>query len=340
MSTPTQKTMTLKVSATSAPKRVHQYGNEYIVIPVVAAKEGVMNGVYYSEDLFKRTLNAWEHTPVVLYHPKNEIGEDVTARTLDVIHKRGLGTFQNVSVSEKKLLGEFWLEVWKTSRIVGEIILAEIEAGTPMDVSIGVFASTNEEKGKHGEDEYTEVMTELFPDHVALLYKQEGACSLEKGCGTMKTNCECQEPKASETEKPKAFDAFKKFLSAMAGEDEAAKKGDEPVEDEKKEVVAPKEEAAETEQKEEKAEEIISSEAKEALAYCAKQKDEKIASIVANSKMTKEELKVLSLEALGKLEAGLTPANYSGRALNTNSTEQDAYTPPTIFDIVKTKGAN
>jgi hypothetical protein len=97
-----------------------------------------------------------------------------------------------------------------------------------MDVSTGLYPNIDESAvGTHNGERYTGTVTEIYPDHLALLPNEQGACSKEKGCGThIHTNCKgkptCSCKLKAEQAKPSiwsnAFQLVKGALGFRANE--------------------------------------------------------------------------------------------------------------------------
>ena len=323
--------------------RYEEEGTFY-VIPVVAAKVGVMNRAYYPESVFSIFAEIWEDTPVLAGHPKDEKGSYVSGRSRKYLNQLEIGRFRNTEYSDSKLKGEFWLSSWKSEQILGKIGLERIVNAEPMDVSIGVLAVYEEQKGVFENEEYDVTILEAYPDHVALLLNEEGACSQEKGCGTFRYNskekgsenmrkeCSC-EPKDDQKDTKGMLNSFLEALSSMVQAKE--------VNTTKVEVLSNEGEVQVSEPKKE----VLSNEVKEAMDFLAKEKQEHIEMLSNSSKLTdeeKQELNGFSLKVLKKLVETVKREeevkSYEGRAnvQNTNTTSKLAGL--SIEELVGIKG--
>jgi hypothetical protein len=89
-------------------------GREFMVAPVVALVDGVMNDELVPLEEFGRFPEAWNGIPVPLGHPTVR-GVYVSANRLDVDN---VGRFYNAEIEDGKLKGELWLDVSKRIREV------------------------------------------------------------------------------------------------------------------------------------------------------------------------------------------------------------------------------
>ena len=95
-----------RANVVSKVERREQNGSAYIVAPVVALIEGVMNDELVPQQEFGRFVEAWNGIPIPIGHPKLR-GAFVSANRLDVAN---VGRFYNAEVKDGKLKGELWLD--------------------------------------------------------------------------------------------------------------------------------------------------------------------------------------------------------------------------------------
>lgn len=163
-------------------------GREYIVAPMTLIVPGVLPGskgpLYYPQDELAKDPHAWNHMPVVVNHPFHN-GRPVSARRPDIIEKFGIGFVFNTEMSTK-LIAEGWFDVEKTRQVDGRI-LTSLEAGTPLELSTGLF--TKDEPAHNGAayngTPYVATARDYRPDHLAILPDQQGACGIRDGCGVL-----------------------------------------------------------------------------------------------------------------------------------------------------------
>jgi hypothetical protein len=151
---------------------------------------GVLNGskgpLYYPSDEIAKNYLAWNGMPIVLNHPTDN-GNHVSARDPKVLDKFQIGQVFNSRINGKgKLQADAWFDVERT-RLVDRRVLANLEAGKPIELSTGLF--TDNEPAPQGVTfngkPYSEIARNYVPDHLAVLPDQTGACSIKDGCGIM-----------------------------------------------------------------------------------------------------------------------------------------------------------
>lgn len=164
-------------------------GVDYLVGPVVMAREIVMNGLFYPAKEIAASVPHWNNRPVVVSHPKDAEGEYISANEVEVLDKTGAGLLFNTSFDKKttKLKADVWLKVSKLSTFPA--VNKSIEDGEMMEVSTGVFVEKVPMAGTFGDRDYTAIAVNYKPDHLALLPGDVGACSIKDGAGFPRVNC-------------------------------------------------------------------------------------------------------------------------------------------------------
>jgi hypothetical protein len=158
---------------------------QYYVVPVVMMLEGVHHGsggplLHKAENLSQNT-EKWNGIPVVISHPQNDQGEYISAYDEQAL-SRHVGIIQNTRFEDGKLKADAYISVQKVAA-VSPRALTYIQTQHPMDVSVGVYNLVQEEDGVWNDETYTGIVTEYYPDHLALLPDEVGACSWDDGCG-------------------------------------------------------------------------------------------------------------------------------------------------------------
>jgi hypothetical protein len=195
-------------NAISSTKEITHGGRRYLVSPVVALREGILNGVYVSAIEFGKHVQSWSGRPVPLGHPKNE-GGYISANSPDVWANDVPGHLWNVEADGDKLRGEIWIDLAK-AEMMGEraqSIVNRLRANQPVEVSTGYFADHDSVSGVWNGKPYLGTARNIRPDHLALLPDEVGACSWADGCGTPRVNAKSEEPMVEET------GLFERFLS-------------------------------------------------------------------------------------------------------------------------------
>lgn len=163
-------------------------GKNYIVVPTVMLTEGVHRGsegpLLYTQNNISKSMRAWDHKPVVLYHPMLN-GEGVSACLPSIIESQKLGVVLNTNF-DGRLTTETWLDVAKCNQLDPRVI-ESVQAGKTMEVSTGLYHETDMTKpGAWQNESYTGVVQNILPDHLAILPDQIGACSVADGAGLLR----------------------------------------------------------------------------------------------------------------------------------------------------------
>lgn len=340
------RTFTTNLGA--ATRRETLDGVEYLVAPVVMARDGVeMNGAFLAAN--EMWAETWNGVPVTLGHPVGADGAPLSAAASPGIFAQSVGTIFNTRVTQDgRLLAEAWINVQRAESAAPGLVEA-IESDTlKIQVSTGYFSETETRDGRT-------YHVKVRPDHLALLPNEEGACNWNDGCGlranekkTMNqkvseafqslakalglranTNCQCEDQSMATNDVKKQAESFLKanmltsaqfkMLSEMDADQQTmashllAALGEKAA----KAEPAVKEEVEEVEETEGKVE-ALSEDDKMALNHARKVFNEHRASLVAritaNSAMTADQLKDMPVATLETIANGLKPApDYTGQ---------------------------
>lgn len=160
-------------------------GRDYTVVPVVLIKDGVFTAnagaLFYPPAVNSKKPDAWNQRPMVVYHPEVN-GQLVSARSPGIIEKRGVGFVFNANYNAPNVGGEAWFDDVKADA-VDDRILKVIKAGETLEVSTGFELDFKQESGEYNGEKYTGIVTNVEPDHLAILPDKVGACGVKKGCG-------------------------------------------------------------------------------------------------------------------------------------------------------------
>lgn len=212
-------------------------GRDYLVVPVIALVEGVRHasGAASPElvpvDSFGRYPETWNGRPVVVDHPVDAKGRGMSASDVVVLEDSYLGKMLNSRVEDGKLKTEAWLDLIAIDASESDKVLdmwARLESGEIVEVSVGAIVTVKDIKGEYEGKDYEGVWDTVIPDHLAFLSgDQRGACSIEDGCGTYRTQSSGR-IQLSEGVRMASKAAMKKVKAASAvqlvtteGEDEA-----------------------------------------------------------------------------------------------------------------------
>ena len=178
-----------EVTLTNVSRRQH-LGEEHIVIPVVLMVEGVHCGsagcAYYPAEELQKFPGAWNNRPVPIFHPEQD-GSYVSCNDPEIIERQTVGQLFNVRYEHPRLVGEAWINRNRAQRIAPEV-LTFINSNRLLEVSTGLFNDWELTEGTWNGEEYSMVVRNIRPDHLALLPGGVGACSVEDGCGAMRVN--------------------------------------------------------------------------------------------------------------------------------------------------------
>lgn len=164
-------------------------GRDYLVAPLSLIVPGVLSGsegsLYYPEEEIASTAAAWNHAPLVVYHPTYQ-GKNVSVRHPGILNQQGVGELRRVEIRNGKLTAEGWFDVEATRRVDARV-LSSLERGTPIELSTGLFTDNEIAPiGSHHKGRpYDYIARNYRPDHLAILPDQKGACSILDGCGVL-----------------------------------------------------------------------------------------------------------------------------------------------------------
>jgi hypothetical protein len=157
-------------------------GRTHFVLPITLLVEGVHHAgnaevpYYYPADALSFLPEVWADTCVLINHPK-----EITANTVNVHEREVLGRLFEPGY-DNGLKSELWLDEERLKEKDPELH-TRIENGEEIEVSTGVYLELLEEKGTWNGEEYGAKVLRLWPDHLAILPVDKGACSIDDGCG-------------------------------------------------------------------------------------------------------------------------------------------------------------
>lgn len=169
-------------------RRTTLQGREYLVAPLTLIVPGVLNGsqgpLLYPPEEIERSVDDWNHIPIVVEHPVSSNGEPVSARDPDILAKQGIGVVLRAKVRNGKLKAEGWFDVESTRRVDSRILDA-LRAGRPIELSTGLYTDKEpvSDDSVYNGRPYRAIARNYRPDHLAILFDATGACSVRDGCG-------------------------------------------------------------------------------------------------------------------------------------------------------------
>lgn len=177
-------------------------GKTHTVVPLVALVEGVIQGVnaptpeFVSAEAMAKTVQGWNGRPVVIDHPRVN-GELVSANLPEVLETELVGQIFNARVDDGKLKMEAWIDNSREGVERINSTLEKVKAGEMVELSTGFFADVVQSTGKFEGEDFSALLTNIVPDHLAILSEGVGACSIADGCGANRVNevgkeCSCK----------------------------------------------------------------------------------------------------------------------------------------------------
>ena len=167
-------------------------GRPHLAVPVTMLVEGVVHAINAESpelvlaEQFGKQPNGWNGRPLYHGHPFRN-GKPVSGNLPEVLMKDKIGTVFNAKLKDNSLRSEAWIDEQFCRERAPEL-LDRVMAGEPIEISVGAFVDTDEEEGDYEGRNYKAVWKDIIPDHLALLPAgDEGACSMEMGCG-IRTN--------------------------------------------------------------------------------------------------------------------------------------------------------
>lgn len=197
VSTKTPGFIAYRASGDTSQLRTDMFeGKDFLVVPVIALVQGVLQSMNSDSpelalaEEFGRIPAAWNGRPIVMNHPVVD-GIPVSANSPKVLETVQFGWIFNAALDGEKLKVEAWLDVEKVKALGGEIAttVQRIQDGQIVEVSTGLFTGVEEIDGEYDGKEYEGIWRNIIPDHLAFLSEGLiGACSVDDGCGTPRTN--------------------------------------------------------------------------------------------------------------------------------------------------------
>lgn len=160
-----------------------------LTVPVVMIVEGVLNDALLTVEEFGKYVGGWNGRPVVVRHPADESGNDISAAdSPETMASYAIGTLYNARIEGTRLVADMHIEASKACSLGFCGIVEALKAGKVLEVSTGYFSDSEPSTGDHNGESYSEIHRNIVPDHLAILPDEEGACSVDDGCGTCRTN--------------------------------------------------------------------------------------------------------------------------------------------------------
>jgi hypothetical protein len=230
MSEPTIRRLVVAAEGTLL-RTANFMGRVHMVVPVVALREGVIHAINAASPEFvpaselDATPQGWNGRPVLPLHPVDALSRQISANSPTVLEAHQFGFIANARTEGRMLKMDAWLDKARATELGGDAqrVIARLEEGKPIEVSVGAFVSAEAKEGTHGGKAYKAVWHTIVPDHLAMLPEGTlGACSNEMGCGAPRTA-------AQQKEDPKPMtmrERVRTLLRGARGTPKAAADGD------------------------------------------------------------------------------------------------------------------
>lgn len=159
-------------------------GKDYIKLPVVFLKEGILEGsagaLLHKADIFKDYAEKFNKIPITYMHPSlNNEYVSVKDNGTDV-----LGFLDNVSYNEQKQALEGYAYIDSALLQNKYVHLHDlINKNYNIEVSVGIYSEIENTEGVYNDKKYIGIVQNYEPDHLAILGELTGACSYKAGCG-------------------------------------------------------------------------------------------------------------------------------------------------------------
>ena len=194
------------------------YNNRtHIVLPVTMMVEGVHSGshgpLYHPAKELGAAVEAWNGVPVTIDHPESG-GEFVSVALPGIEQQYSVGRVFATHMEDNRLRAEIWIDETKLTQKSPEA-LRHIDRGEFIEVSVGVFSDDEQVAGEWNGETYNAISRNHRPDHLALLPRGVGACSVDDGCG-VRANKEGGENMKNENENLKLPDKVQYLADLVA----------------------------------------------------------------------------------------------------------------------------
>lgn len=186
------KQINFRINASDVRRETVQE-REYLVAPVVAVKEGVLNyddgAEFIPADEIKNSVDFWNGVDLPIGHPKQR-GQPISAKSKVVVDKNAVGRMWNAHYEDKKLKGELWIDIEKAQNMGSDArqVINRLENGDSIDVSTAYVREIQDNPGQYDGQDYDRVQRDLRPDHLALLPDGTGNMSWSDGVGAPRIN--------------------------------------------------------------------------------------------------------------------------------------------------------
>lgn len=183
----TETDVSFNAELTATPRRGELMGLSGWRIPAVAVQEQVLRNnvgrMLVRQQEIAESAERWLDMPVTVEHPTVR-GQPVSGRTPEALNEHGVGRLVNAREEEGQLKVDVFLFDHRLEQLgVENEIVERVDSGEPIEVSTGFGGRFRRDQGEFQNEEYDVVAEWIDPDHFAILLDEQGACSVEDGCG-------------------------------------------------------------------------------------------------------------------------------------------------------------
>jgi hypothetical protein len=181
----------------NAFRQIKQGEKDYLIVSGIPLKEQVMNTYLMPAEEIARSVKGWNGTAISIDHPHlNDGSVNVPDPDVAIIGRFYHARSEN---NGRRMSGEYWIDLAEAEKYKeGKVIVEAIRANKVLETSTGYYADDEETPGLFEGKQYQTIHRNLLPDHIAILPKAIGACSVRDGCGVnrnIKLNeCDCDCP--------------------------------------------------------------------------------------------------------------------------------------------------
>lgn len=129
--------------------------------------------------------------PVVMGHPQDALGNYISANDPEVLEKLAYGFTFSAKFEDNRVKSEMWLDPIRAEKVGPDAVnvITRLQSGQMVEVSEGDYVLSEKEEGEWNGKAYGARWIACWSDHLATLRDgRVGACSIEDGCGALRTS--------------------------------------------------------------------------------------------------------------------------------------------------------
>jgi hypothetical protein len=199
MSTNLKRLIHLSVSVDGAKLRTATLnGIQYIVCPVISKLgdnvEWPINAPtpeLIPSSVLSLSIADRNNRPVVMGHPQDDLGNYISANDPLILEKLCFGFTFSAKFEDGKVKSEMWLDPIRAALVGPDAVsvITRLQQGQMVEVSEGDYVLSEIREGEWNGKKYGAVWIACWADHLATLPEGAiGACSIEDGCGALRTS--------------------------------------------------------------------------------------------------------------------------------------------------------